>query len=398
LDSFAAPVVYWKDCNQFYLMGKAITHGVDPYTSLATLAGWWLPAWHPYPYPAPYPPFVGLMCVPLAGVNFVLMAWVWLVAELVCLFALLAIVWRWVGGRIFSLLFWLVFLLLVVCPPINGELRGGQVMTFFALLLVCTWKELRADKNMTGGLLLGFILACKIIVWPVALLLIFYRRWVALVTCCSVFVLTNAISVLWLGLPTVVRYYTHVGAVNAELWRGYQDNMSTWGWGARLCSGIGWGYHLLPAIPWPAAVPFVSYLAPLALLVYFGLLIRKTKNFDTFFGLMLFASVLLSPILWNFYVLLLLLPLVMLGQRYFLAGVSLEYWLGPVMLLVVLVLPFSLWVSFAQSFGFGPGQTISFFAGLFTIAPALAMLLLSWLFWRSERLIMGPSELPLRLT
>src|SRR5262249_51518197 len=85
--SLSPRVIYGKDFVSPYLMAKAIAGGGNPYPAVPYLPVSYLPEAPPshYPHPTPHPPFMGILCAPLALLSYRNAAIFWLVLQGVCL-------------------------------------------------------------------------------------------------------------------------------------------------------------------------------------------------------------------------------------------------------------------------------------------------------------------------
>jgi len=378
--------VYGKDNSQFYLMGKAIQQGLNPYTNLSELAKIWMPKWTPHPFPCPYPPFVALLCVPLAEIPIHTLVWYWAFIDFTFLVTMVLLLWKWWGSKMNILWFPVVLSLLLLCESVHRELRGGQIVGFLACLFVLTWLSAKDGKNILAGLLLGIILSIKIIAWPLVLCLLLCRKWISSAISIIVFGISNMLALYYLGLNTVLDYYTRVSKFSVDFWGGYQDNMALSAWGKRLFSGIGWGCYIQPVYKFPALVPMFNILIPFTVFLIIFYMMTRTKSFDTRFGLACFASVLLSPVIWIFYFLLLAVPICLLYKRLLQHQASTELWILTIIPTALLYCPAQSWFIYATAFGFGPQKSITFNSGLLTLMPIFAMFWLLWVFWQTDKL------------
>ncbi len=199
--------------------------------------------------------------------------------------------------------------LLLVCDPLRQTINQGQLNLVLLWLLAETWIADRQGRPLLAGWWLGWAAAIKL--FPVFLFLYFLMRrdWRAIaagvVSCAAVMGLTTAI----LGWQAHVDYVTLAMPALRSM-RDAWGNVSLDAFWARLFdapSSVVEAWQTLPA--WRIAGTVLSSLALL------GWLIARLRNSDRFktddagFSLCVVAMLLLSPITWAHYFMLLLVPL-----------------------------------------------------------------------------------------
>lgn len=386
--SFSPPFVYWKDCAQPYLMGKALLNDVDPYAPLPELGREFLPLSRFANYPTPYPPFVGLLGLPMALLGYETAAWLWLAGEIACLLGSLFLLLRACSVRLNPLAFGFLFAVVLALGPVSEELRFGQFMSGLLLLLCGAWLALRRNHDVTGGVVLGLIICIKLIAWPIVVLLALRGRWRAAGAAALSVLAIHAMTLTFFSLPGLMDYYSRVGPLNASIWRPAEENYSVWGWGDRLFSGFGFSVFITPLWTAPRLAAILTPVLPtlcLALALWLG---RRANRFDTAFSIATGASLLVSPIFWHFYLLLAAIPVAVAGGRLSKLG-----WpTGPTTLAVasvsLLSVPVEIYESAARSLtpGAWPGAsaTVPFGAGLVLLMPVAALLALLFVIWRTD--------------
>jgi Glycosyltransferase family 87 len=363
-------------------MGKAVEHDMSPYLPLSDLAKTWLPLWNPYPYPSPYPPLVAVLSQGFAAVGYDNTVRINFWLEALSFGTLVLLLLRWWGGPWYREEKLLVMAVLGTCSAFTEDIRCGQVMAMLAVLLVLAWLALRRGRDVAGGLLLGLFIAVKLIAWPLVFFLLWQRRWRAVGTAAGVVLLANVIGLAVLGWPTVLDYYARVGGSVAELWRGYEANLSAWAWGDRVFRGVGWGYRLEPAFAAPALAAVATWVFPLGLFSVGLWLAVRARAFDTAFGILCAVSILVSPVTWSFYSLLAAVPVAVLLKRLANGRVRAETWCLAGVFLSLLMAPQNFSQQIARAFG--DPKVVSFAAGLLTQLPNLGLLGITWMLWRSD--------------
>lgn len=381
------PAVYWKDCTQPWLMGKALRNGVSPYGPLPELGRAFLPETRFSNHPTPYPPLVALLGVPMSMLPFESAAWVWFAGELVCVMGALLLLLEGVGARIDGAGLAVLFGVLLVSGPVSNELRQGQFMAPLLLLLAAAWRSLRAGRDIQGGAWLGLLVSTKILAWPIVVMVALQRRGRAVAAATLTILGAHALVLPFIGFSGLVDYYTRVGPLNALIWRPSEGNYSAWGWANRLFRGFGFGFGVSPL--WPS-LELGDALTPVlpGLMLALGLwLAKRAARFDTAFSMMIGVSLLVSPIFWNFYLLLAAIPIAVLCARLSTLGWPWGKTGIAVALLCVLFTYADKFERIARASGRdlgGGGILVPFGWGLVLLAPVGALIGLLFLVWSTD--------------
>jgi hypothetical protein len=396
LTSFSHPDIYRKDFVSGYLLAQALYVGVDPYQDLSVLAQQ-LALNSPiqiFPHPTPHPVPLGLLALPLCFWGFDRAAQLWCLFEILCLTVSLVLLARWWQGD--AVKYKLVFLcgwVLLGWGPVTEDLWAGQFNPILLLVLLLAWQALRQGQEIKGGVWLGCALAFKLMAWPVVLFLLWRRRWRSVLATGLTGLGFHLLSASLIGFAGLLRYYTKAGPTVSALYREVDANYSASSFGWRLfadtTSAFYVGNKIAPLMHWPAAAKLCSILFPLLVLAFGLWLAHKCQSFDTAFALLLCISLLVNPVAWNHYFVLLLLPLAILARRLqqmdFPPALTLKlaiFWL------VASPSP-DTWrqlAAFFQSVSVtGERPTVPFAAGLLMFTYAFALFGLMTLLWRSEQ-------------
>ncbi len=388
-DSLLPPFVYWKDCIQPYLMAKAVLNGVTPYAPLPQLAQLWLSESNPGDHPTPYPPFVALIGLPLAGMPYENAALVWLVGESLCLLASLLLLLRFMGRSWNPFSVASFFALFLLWNPVVEELRQGQFTSGLLLLLLGAWLALRSRRPILGGSLLGCSIAIKLMGWPILLYLLFRKEWRSARAAIAVIATAHLLAAMVLGASVVANYYLEVGSLNARLWRPAQGNYSSWAWGIRLFEGAGFGLDLLPWRKEPLLASLATPAFPALVFASGFLFALRARAFDTAFGILLGVSLLVSPIFWNFYLLLALIPGAIVARRLQALGFPAPATAFALLSWSLISIRLGLYEDLAMSFATPSGPTalpaIPFLPGLVLLTPVVGLAGVLWLLGRTDR-------------
>jgi hypothetical protein len=193
----------------------------------------------------------------------------------------------------------------VLWMPTFSAIHLGTVSIVLALGVALAWRW--REHPVRVGLILGLAVALKLFLWPLLLWLLIKRRYKAAAIAAAsaiVFVLVPWIPLGGAGLLSYPHRLSILSSLEAK--RGFSP--------AALLAhlGLGWG-----------AAQAVGYLLGIALLV---LAYRRRSSDESALGLVCAASLLLTPILWPNYLVIMLVPLALLRPRFGLV------WLLPVIL------------------------------------------------------------------
>ncbi|MBI1762438.1 MAG: DUF2029 domain-containing protein [Acidobacteria bacterium] len=397
LFSLFYPQVYRKDLVSGYLVAKALGHGVDPYLPLSELAVRFnLNSPAPiFPHPTPHTVAYGILMLPFSLLPYEKAAVAWMCFELICLAVFVWLMLRWLGRAPGLVISALLGVALLGWGPVMTDLLFGQLNLPLLCCLTCAWWWLRQQRDAPGGALLGLAIALKMMGWPIALFLLWQRRWRAAFSAAGVFLGLHAVAAALIGVAGLADYYLHKAPAVAKIYSHFYSNYSVWSLCLRWFEGT--KQSIYPSLIAPPLLDFGSnarWLAVGGLLLVLGgslYLAQRARYFDTAFSVLLCASLLVNPIAWDHYLVLMLLPL----------AVTLRRWLehdgatGPLLVTVLSAVLFSLpspvYRGYAVLFHTAvvpeENYVIPWAATLLTSLPTL--LLLGWLWWiyRAERAV-----------
>lgn len=265
-----------------------------------------------------HPPTSILVALPFALFDYPEGGTLWNVVGLVSLVTSLALIFRELGIQVSA---WSIFPALsigLLCRPVYFQFLYGQWNAQLLLLLTLAWAAERRGRLGLAGLWIGSAAAIKI--FPALLLGYFAvrKQWKALaVALVWVVVLTGA-AALVIGLGA---YQDYVGRVLPELdrWQPVWNNTSILSFWLKNFRGAElYGLFAEPPFksPWLASVgPLLSYVLLLAIFLACSRRIpddgseRGSISQDLQFSMATVAMLLLTPICWDHYLLLLALPL-----------------------------------------------------------------------------------------
>jgi alpha-1,2-mannosyltransferase len=271
------------DFDRAYLpAAHAVVHGASPYGPVTRSA---LGSQTAYVYP----PIVAFLLAPLAALPHVAadLAMTALVAlALPALLALLGVRdWRCYGAA----LLWM---------PVGSAIHLGTVSLPLALGVALVWHW--RTQPWRAGVVLGLVVAVKLFLWPLLLWLVVTRRYrAALVSLVSgaAFLLVPWIPLRGAGLTSYPHLLSLLSSLEAR--RGFSP--------AALLADLGWSWSAAKAAGYAIGVAVLAWAA------WTGF--RSASRERESLALTLAASLLLTPILWPNYLVLLLVPLALARPR-----------------------------------------------------------------------------------
>jgi hypothetical protein len=260
-----------------------------------------------------HPPTSVLLALPFAYLSYSDATLAWNLISLAAFGASLALIAH--GLRI-RLLWWGVFPLitiLLVCEPFRQQVNQAQLNPILLLLITGTWLAARSDRPRLAGVLLAGAVAIKLVPAFLFLLFILQRRYKLVIAGILGFATITIATATILGMECYHDYYLVV-LPNMEKFRYMWANISLASWWLKLFERGAWHYdrkveplaHLFLLARGGA---LLSCGAVLLLWARFVLRVRTHPEQDYAFGLSLIVMLLLSPITWDHYFLLLVLPL-----------------------------------------------------------------------------------------
>jgi hypothetical protein len=236
-----------------------------------------------YPIPA------ALLVSPLTILPPAAATWVWLLLSLGALAAAL---------RLLGVTDWRVYGLVALWSPSISEFQTGNVTAFLVLLVALAWRF--RDRRFAPGVAVGLAVAVKLFLWPLGVWLLARRQFAATATAAAIGV---AGTLLVLPFTSLSSYLHLISRMDARYGSGSYNVV---GLTSQLGLGRG-GAHL------------AAWLVGLAVLA----VAARRRSFT----LALAASMVLAPIFWLHYFLLLVVPLALRWPRLSVAwAIPLLFW------------------------------------------------------------------------
>ncbi len=339
-----------KDFGQEYLLARAILDGINPYQPIRDLAARYLSPTGllDKPFPTPHPPTAGVLFIPFVAVDYATAAQVWTVIELLCVPVAVVLALRIAHSRIG--IGWTVVLVigLLGWTPVLVDVALAQLTLAMVALLAGAELALsegarsgvaRADahrRDAVGGALLGLALALKPLAWPWLIVLVWRRNWRALLGCLAVIVALLLVAALRVGLSPLVTYATDVMPSISASYALEPTNISLWTLGPRLFGATTLGHLVGLAVP--ALVLAIAVL---------WLTVRRPAT-NQALAVMTCVAVVVSPIAWDYDLVLLIVPLILLAGDVYRDGFPRRVSAVTAVAALGLYIPLPIWQSVPQ--------------------------------------------------
>ena len=270
------------DFHQFWQGGRDVIHGGSPYPAPDSVPRGGDPGLGPEEiqttYRFPYPAAAALLMAPLGGLPF------WLAAGVFVFVSGSAIV---LALRLLGVVDWRCYGIVFASMPALGALRLGTLTPLLLLGLAVAWRF--RDRVVVCAATVGGVIAVKLFLWPLAVWLLVSRRFAAAALALSIAALATVVSWAALGFAGMTDYPAQLASLTASV------------------QAKGWSIvSLAVAVGAPASSGKVAAVVAAAALLGLALFVRR----DAWsFALAVAAALLLSPIVWLHYFLLLVAPL-----------------------------------------------------------------------------------------
>jgi hypothetical protein len=296
-----------QDFSNYYASAWAIRHGIDPYTTNLTPVGEELGLeTGSMIYAADTPTFL-LAMEPLTRLSPTAAFWIWSVLNLA---ALAAAMYLLLGNRpgIPPRDVWLLAALALMFMPVGYNFFWGQTQVLILFLMVVAMHAMETERDALAGLAIA--IAGLLRAYPLLLLgyFLFRRRWRALEYGIFATLAGALITVICLGLQQSLSFVNGANWVIRDSQTSREAVISMGPFVSRILSHL---YGQPPNL-WirrlasSAATAFVLYITAL---VSMRVPARSDPEWRIY-SLWIVAAVMLSPLAWHHYLLLLIIPFV----------------------------------------------------------------------------------------
>jgi hypothetical protein len=204
---------------------------------------------------------------------------------------------------------YLVFLeLFLAAFPTFPNLTLGQVGMFLCLITFGIWILARRQKDIQAGVLLGLILSTKYFLGLLWLMFFLQRRWRLVITAALTFLILNGITLAVFGKQPFIHYQEILHVI---LWYINSWNASLYGFFGKFGLTFINGRETISPI-----AKFLSLAVSAVLIGYQIFLCRKPfaniQAYDSAFVYTLIISILICPLGWIYYLVLMVLPILVI--------------------------------------------------------------------------------------
>jgi hypothetical protein len=268
------------DLHTMWLAGRDVAHGRSPY---------------PFVYPAP----AAVMMVPIGVLPWRAAVVVFFILSTAAVFATL---------RILGVRDWRCYGACLVALPAASAIWIGTLSPLLALAAACAWRW--RDRRAVPVLALTAVVVTKLFLWPLFIWLLATRRLRTAIFGVATIVGVTAVAWALIGFRGLLSYPKNLaGVASIEQYKGYSTVAVLHAFGL---TGVGL----------VAAAALIGALALSAVIV----LARRRGGDVASFAASIGAALLISPIVWVHYLVLLFVPIAVVRQR--LSGL----WLLPLVL------------------------------------------------------------------
>ncbi len=307
----------WHDFTQDHVAIREALGGRNPYlpqnAQIAELFNIAAPKGPAYSF---HPPTTLVFFLPLAALPYPAAFVAWDLVNLASLWAIVYLTARCLARPLEPLPSLAVALGLVAVWPLRENFVEGQINIPVATGLVAYWYWLRDRRAGKAGLALAAAVALK----PIAGLFVLYaawrREWRLLLFAAAGLALFGLLGAILAGPDGVRDYVSTAYPTHADLWPGYPDNASPEGFFTRLFGPDPWKRPSFPTPGLASALTLVSWVVLVGLLcAALGRRAPLHSRLDLEFAAVGAALLLVTPIIWPHYYVVLLAPLAILAAR-----------------------------------------------------------------------------------
>ncbi|MCL4203368.1 MAG: DUF2029 domain-containing protein [Pirellulaceae bacterium] len=255
-----------------------------------------------------HPPSSVLALLPLGRLDYRTAHAAWNVISLACL----AMALWWIAGRGgLELPPWTLLPILALILTSNSftqQIIQGQLNLLLLMLFVAAWRADRNGRPALSGGLMGVAAAIKLFPAFMGLYYLARRDWRAVAGMGVSFLLLNGITVAVLGLQTYQEYFGHVVPTVQDGFRDFWPNASINGYWSKLLDAP--NRHVIPLTESPVlakALTLAAVLLVTALAAWKCWTSYSPAQRDIAFAVCILAVMLVSPITWDHYFLILIL-------------------------------------------------------------------------------------------
>jgi hypothetical protein len=299
-----------QDFNRYYAEASVLRSGGNPWRIFEFSP----PKDMNEPAQVGYPPAFYFMFSPLCRFRPATAHWLWEALQIIALISALTIVLREIGRTATNTFIRLAFAFAFLFPPLHSALHWGQPTPLLLLLLVGSWACARRGWEMSAGTLLAIATLLKIFPWVVCGYFLFRRRWKVLA---SSLICALAISLCLLALYGIDRNLDFLrGTQISAIWLDRRRNLSIIGNLHAIVVGMSGEGRTLDLRLLGLLIAFFC----LSIVSVSGILTSRLPNEPAetsglCWSLWIMSSILLSPVAWDHYLVLLIPMYIFLASQ-----------------------------------------------------------------------------------
>lgn len=260
-----------------------------------------------------HPPASVLLAYPFAWLEYRDAFLIWTIISLGALAISLWLIVRHLEIRVSG---WSVFpavAILLLCYPFRNQIIQGQFNLVLLLLVTLVWVAARSGYSRWAGAVLGTATAVKLFPGLIFIYFVLRRDWKVLMFGAATLAAVTAVSAATLPAGTFHDYLVEVLPTLSQ-WQSHPSNISLVGFWSKLFDPVsaGTSITILPLFRSPRLArigALLSCASLLAAVLPVILRARTRSDCDQAFGLVVTGMILVSPIAWDHYLLLLVVPL-----------------------------------------------------------------------------------------
>jgi hypothetical protein len=219
------------------------------------------------------------------------------------------------------IIYWALLGIYCASIPAIASVNLGQLSPYLLLSILWIWQWSKKDHDIKTGLLLGLLLSIKYFFGLFALFFLMQKRIRLIAAAIASFALMNSLAYLVIGKSAFVQYQQNLSHI---YWYINNWNASLFGFLSRFDAHITNLYFI------PARWVSVTYYCGCAALLFIQIqLCRKplgrAYDFDFAFCYVLIASILMSPLGWLYYLVIMIIPILFIVQNCVVYGQNHSY-------------------------------------------------------------------------
>ena len=189
----------------------------------------------------------------------------------------------------------------------------GQVSLLLLFIIVLAWSALRSEYEIIAGIFFGFALNIKIFTGLFLIVFLLQKRFKLIFWYVGSFLIINILAFVTFGIETYIEFINNLSAIT---WYSASWNASILGFYTRILGGS----EGKPLINLPELAYGLNYASTIILLLILAWAVKTQRNKnikmydDLVFSLGIVFMLLLSPLGWMYYFVLLIIPVIILWQ------------------------------------------------------------------------------------